>query len=98
MNNAGFPPDGSALSSFRIVSAFRKAGGVARLSGLQAKATSAQVICPAPAAPQLTYSLRWLADVPLPDSETAVAAPAAGHAWTLESGTQRYEQHGCYVL
>jgi hypothetical protein len=32
---AGFLPDGSAMSSYRLVSGFRRAGGMARLAGLQ---------------------------------------------------------------
>ncbi len=95
-NFAGFLPDGSALSSFRVVSAFRRAGGVARLAGLQAKAATAATVCPpaaaaaTPAEPQLTYSLRYQAAVPLPAADAAVAAPiVAGYTWSLESGKQR---------
>jgi hypothetical protein len=33
--SAGFLPDGSAMSSYRLVSGFRRAGGMARLTGLQ---------------------------------------------------------------
>ena len=32
---ADFLPDGSAMSSYRLVSGFRRAGGMARLAGLQ---------------------------------------------------------------
>ena len=94
----GFLPDGSALSSFRVVSATRKAGGVARLSGLQAKPATRQSVapCEAPAAaPRLTYSLLWQAAAPLPRDATAGGSgaakvlPAASHEWLLDSRKQR---------
>ncbi len=86
----GFLPDGSALSSFRLVSAFRRAGGLARLSGLQAKAQAPPKCVAAPAPPQLTYSLRWLAEAPAQQAAaSSIALLAAGHKWTLDSGKQK---------